>query len=54
MSKTDMIVRTHSDGTLRRVLPDGTELPIPAPGPLPPMTDEEVARQRNATRTRGR
>ena len=43
MNKTDIIVRTHSDGTLHRVLSDGTELPMPAPGPLAPMTEEEVA-----------
>src|SRR3989442_12980799 len=43
MSKTYIIVRTRSDGTLRRVLPDGTERPMAAPGPLAPMTDEEVS-----------
>lgn len=43
MSKTDIIVRTHLDGTLHRELPEGTELPMPAPGPLAPMTEEEVS-----------
>ena len=42
MSKTDTIVRMHSDGTLHRVMPDGTEVPLQDPGPLPPMTEEEV------------
>ena len=42
MSKTDTIVKMHRDGTLHRVLPDGTETPMPAPLPLAPMTDEEV------------
>jgi hypothetical protein len=43
MSKTDIIVRTHSDGTLHRVLPDGGERSMPAPGPLAPMTEQEVS-----------
>ena len=43
MSRTDTIVRMHRDGTLHRVLPDGTEMPMPAPGPLAPMTEEEVS-----------
>lgn len=42
MSKTDTIVRMHRDGTLHRVMPDGTEVPIPTPGPLAPMTEAEV------------
>jgi putative transcriptional regulator len=42
MSKTDIIVRMHRDGTLHRVMPDGTEMPMPDPGPLAPMTPEEV------------
>jgi putative transcriptional regulator len=42
MSKTDIIVRMHRDGTLHRVMPDGTEVPMPDPGPLAPMTPEEV------------
>ena len=37
------MVRMHRDGTLHRVLPDGTEMPMPAPGPLAPMTEEEVS-----------
>ena len=43
MSKTDTIVRMHHDGTLRRVMPDGTEVPVPDPGPLVPMTGEEIS-----------
>lgn len=43
MSKTDIIVKTHSDGTFHRVLPDGTEIRMPAPGPLAPMSEEEVS-----------
>ena len=43
MSKTDTIVRMHRDGTLHRVMPDGTEVPMPPPGPLLPMTEEEVS-----------
>jgi putative transcriptional regulator len=43
MSKTDTIVKMHRDGTLHRVMPDGTELPMPAPPPLAPMTEEEVS-----------
>ncbi len=42
MNKTDTIVRMHRDGTLHRVMPDGTEVPMPAPGPLAPMTEAEV------------
>jgi len=42
MSKTDTIVKMHPDGTLHRVMPDGTEVLMPSPGPLAPMTPEEV------------
>ena len=42
MSKTDTTVRIHRDGTLHRVMPDGSEVPMPAPGPLAPMTEAEV------------
>jgi putative transcriptional regulator len=42
MSKTDIIVRMRRDGALRRVMPDGSEVPMPDPGPLAPMTPEEV------------
>ena len=42
MSKTDTTVRIHRDGTLHRVMPDGSEVPMPAPGPLVPMTEAEV------------
>lgn len=42
MSKMDTIVRMHRDGTLHRVMPDGTEVPMPALGPLAPMTEAEV------------
>jgi putative transcriptional regulator len=43
MSKTDTIVKIHCDGTLHRVMPDGTEVPMPPPPPLAPMTEEEVS-----------
>jgi putative transcriptional regulator len=43
MSKTDTIVTMHRDGSLHRVLPDGTEVPMPDPGPLAPMTEEEIS-----------
>ena len=43
MSKTNTIVRMHRDGTLHRVMPDGTEVPVPDPGPLVPMTEEEIS-----------
>jgi putative transcriptional regulator len=43
MSKTAIIVRTHRDGTLHRVLPDGSDVPLPAPGPLALMTDAEIS-----------
>ena len=43
MSKTDTIVRMHRDGTLHRVMPDGTEVPVPDPGPLVPMTEEKIS-----------
>jgi putative transcriptional regulator len=42
MSKMDTMVRMHRDGTLHRVMPDGTEVPMPAPGPLAPRTQSEV------------
>lgn len=42
MSKTDTIVRIDRDGRLYRVMPDGSETPLPKPGPLEQMTDEEV------------
>jgi putative transcriptional regulator len=42
MSKTDTIVRIHRDGTMHRAMPDGREVPMPAPGPLAPMTEEEI------------
>jgi len=32
----------HRDGTLHRVMPDGTEVPMPAPGPLAPITAAEI------------
>ena len=43
MSKTDIIVRMHRDGTFYRVMPDGAEIPVPDPGPLAPMTEEEIS-----------
>ncbi len=41
MSKTNTIVRIRPDGTLVRVLDDGTERPLPVGKPRP-MTDDEV------------
>jgi putative transcriptional regulator len=32
----------HRDGTLHRVMPDGTEVPMPDPGPLAPQTEAEI------------
>ena len=43
MSKTDTIVRMHRDGTLHRMMPDDTEVPVPDPGPLAPMTEKEIS-----------
>ena len=43
MSKTDIIVRMHRDGTFHRVMPDGTEIPVSDPGPLAPRTEEEIS-----------
>lgn len=42
MSNTDTIVRMHRDGTLHRVMPDGSEVQMPAPGPVVPGTDAEI------------
>ena len=42
MSNTDTIVRMHRDGTLHRVMPDGTEVPMPDPGPVVPGTEAEI------------
>jgi len=42
MNNTDIIVRMHRDGTLHRMMPDGTEVPMPAPAPLAPMSEAEV------------
>ena len=42
MTKMDTIVRIHRDGTLHRVMSDGTEVPMPAPEPLAAMTDAEI------------
>ena len=42
MSNTDTIVRMHRDGTLHRVMPDGTEVPMPDPGPLATQTEAEI------------
>ena len=42
MSKTNTIVRMHRDGTLHRVMPDGTEVAMSAPPPLAAMTEAEV------------
>jgi len=32
----------HRDGTLHRVMPDGTEVPMPDPGRLAPRTEAEI------------
>lgn len=42
MNKTTTTARMHRDGTLYRVLPDGTEQSMPSPPPMRSMTDEEV------------
>ncbi len=42
MSKTTTFARTRADGTLVEVMPDGSEVPMPTPGPLPAMTAAEV------------
>ena len=42
MNKTTTTARMHRDATLYRVLPDGTEQPLPSPLPMRPMTDKEV------------
>jgi putative transcriptional regulator len=41
MSKTTIIARTRADGTVVRVLEDGSEKPFPHT-PMRPMTDTEV------------
>jgi len=33
----------HRDGTLHRVMLDGTEVPMPDPGPLAPITEEQIS-----------
>jgi putative transcriptional regulator len=35
-------LQIHDDGTLHRVMPDGTEVPMPDPGPLAPKTEAEI------------
>ena len=52
MSKTDTIARMHSVGTLHRVLADGSEVSMPNPGPIPPMTEEEFQRARKMPRAK--
>ena len=42
MNKTTITARMHRDGTLYRVLPDGTEQPLPLPLRMRPMTEEDV------------
>ncbi len=41
MSKTTIIARMRRDGTVVRVLPDGTEQPFPET-PMRPMTEAEI------------
>ena len=43
MSKTDIIVRMHPDGTLHRAMPGGTEVAMPSPGPLAPISEDDVS-----------
>lgn len=38
----DTIVKMRRDGTLHRLMPDGSEVLLPNPGPLPEMTEAEV------------
>ena len=54
MSKTDITVRMHRDGVLYRAMPDGTEIPLPAPGPLAAISDDEVSAAAQRDPTRGR
>ena len=42
MNKMDTIVRMHRDGTLHRVMPDGSEVAMSEPGPVPHMTEAEI------------
>jgi putative transcriptional regulator len=43
MSETTIIARRRSDGTIVRVMPDGTERPFPNMDmPMREMTDEEI------------
>jgi putative transcriptional regulator len=42
VNKTDLIARMHRDGSLHQIMPDGTEVPMPVPGPLPPMSEAEI------------
>jgi putative transcriptional regulator len=42
MSETDIIVKIHPDGSLYRLLADGSEVAVAGPGPLRPMSDAEV------------
>lgn len=41
MSETTITARMRDDGTLVRVMPDGSDQPLPVP-PSRPMTDEEI------------
>lgn len=42
MSKTTTIAKMHRDGTLHRVLPDGTEKPLPSSPPIREMTEADI------------
>jgi putative transcriptional regulator len=35
-------LQIRRDGILHRVMPDGTEVPMPDPGPLAPQTEAEI------------
>jgi putative transcriptional regulator len=43
MNKTNTTVRiVNRDGVLFRVMPDGSEVRMPDPGPLAPMSEQEI------------
>jgi len=42
MSKTPITARMPRDGTVVRLLPDGTEQSMPSPAPVRSMSDDEV------------
>jgi putative transcriptional regulator len=42
MSRNEIIARVYPDGTVRRVLPDGTEVDMPPLPPLAPVKDADI------------